>query len=335
MKLLVYSAKDFEIPFLNKANKGNHKITYLREALDSETALRAMGFKAISIFSGDDASSLVLEKLWHLGVRSISLRAAGYNNININVAKKLGFKVANAPDYSPEAIAEHATALLLALNRKLVLADYQVHRYNFLLDDLMGFNLHGKTLGLIGTGRIGRTMAKILHGFGCRILAYDLRPDYGLAERFDLTYASLDEVCTNSDIISLHIPLSQENYHLIDGDRLAMMKRGAILINTARGGLVDTGALIEALQCGQLKGYGSDVYENERGIFFKDHSANGIRDEGLKKLLSLPNVLLTPHQAFVTVEALTRIAEITFENIDDWAAGKVCKNEVELKEINL
>ncbi|SHJ35924.1 2-hydroxyacid dehydrogenase [Pseudozobellia thermophila] len=335
MKVLIYSAKDFEIPFLRKANKGNHKITYLREALDSETALKAMGFEAVSIFSGDDASSLVLEKLWHLGVRYISLRSAGYNNINLNVAKKLGFRVANAPDYSPHAIAEHAVALLLALNRKLILANERVHRYNFVQNGLMGFNLHGKTLGIIGTGRIGSTMAGITHGFGCPILAHDPKPDYGLTERFNLTYTSLDEVCMNSDIISLHLPLSQENHHLIDAEKLALMKPGALLINTSRGALVDTKALIEALNKNQLKGYGADVYENERGVFFRDHSKNGIRDEQLKKLLSLPNVLLTPHQAFMTKEALARIAEITFVNIDAWADGLSTKNELDVEEISL
>lgn len=330
MKLLVYSAKDFEVPFLVKANLKGHKVTYITEALDTETALKAMGNEAISIFSGDDASSIVLEKLWDMGVRHIALRTSGHNNINLKMAKTLGFKVANAPDYSPHAIAEHATALLLALNRKLILADVQVHHYNFLLDDLMGFNLHGKTVGIIGTGRIGSVMAKIMHGFGCTILANDLKPHFNLMELCNVTYTSLEEICQQSDIISLHIPLTYENHYLINQERLALMKQGAILINTARGAIVETTALIRSLEDKHLGGYGADVYERENGIFFRDNSEEGIQDEKLKKLLSFPNVLLTPHQAFVTKEALGNIAKITFENIDSWAENRACKNELGL-----
>lgn len=331
MKLLVYSAKNFEVPFLKRANKNNHKVTYLKEALDTDTTIKAVGFKAISIFSGDDASSNVLEKLWDFGVRHITIRSAGHNNVNLKTAKRFGFKIANAPDYSPHAIAEHAITLLLALNRKIVLANSQVHDYNFLQDDLMGFNLHGKTFGIIGTGRIGSIMAKIVHGFGCKILANDLEPDHDLIELCNVTYTSLDEVCKQSDIISLHIPLSYENYYIINKFKLANMKRGAILINTSRGAIVETDALIKSLEDKHLGGYGTDVYEKEKGIFFRDNSKQGIQDERLKKLLSFSNVLLTPHQAFVTKEALKNIAEITFENIDSWAIGLDCKNELGLE----
>ena len=334
MKFLVYSAKDFEVPFLKQANKNNHKVSYLKEALDTDTAIKAVGFEAISIFSGDDASSIVLEKLYDLGVRHITMRSSGHNNINLKLAKNLGFKVANAPEYSPHAIAEHAMALLLALNRKLVLANTQVHDYNFLQDDLMGFNLHAKTVGIIGTGRIGSIMTKIVHGFGCEILANDLEPDYDLIELCNVTYTSLNEVCKQSDIISLHIPLNYENYYLINKNKLAMMKQGSILINTSRGAIVETEALIKSLEDKHLGGYCTDVYEKEKGLFFRDNSKHGIKDERLKKLLSLPNVLLTPHQAFVTKEALTSIAEITFKNIDSWANGRECKNELGLKMIN-
>ena len=334
MKLLVYSAKDFEVPFLKKANNNNHKVTYLKEALDSDTATKAVGFEAISIFSGDDASSIVLEKLWDLGVRHITIRSSGHNNINLKYAKRFGFKVANAPDYSPHAIAEHAIALLLALIRKLILANIQVHKYNFLQDDLMGFNLHGKKVGIVGTGRTGSIMAKIMHGFGCKILANDLEPDYDLIELCDVTYTSLEDVCKQSDIISLHIPLSYDNYYLINQDKLGMMKKGAILINTARGAIVETDALIKSIENKHLGGYCTDVYEKEKGIFFKDNSKNGIKDERLKKLLSFSNVLLTPHQAFVTKEALVSIAKITFENMDCWAEGKTSNNELGLELIN-
>jgi len=240
MKLLVYSAKEYEIPFLDRANLNRHKLTYTKDALDTDTAIQAIGFKAISIFSGDDASLVVLEKLWDLGVRYITLRSSGYNNIHIKAAKRFGFKVANVPEYSPHAIAEHATALLLSFNRKVVLADKQVHEYNFSQEGLMGFNLHGKTVGIIGTGRIGSVMVKIMHGFGCKILACDLQPDHDLIELCNVTYTSINQVCEKSDIISLHIPLTYDNYYLINKKMLGLMKQGTIIINTSRGAIVET-----------------------------------------------------------------------------------------------
>ena len=328
MNLLVYSTKEFEIPFLETANKGRHHVHYLEEALDSQTAIRAAGYKAISIFSGDDASSLVLEKLSELGVKFIALRSAGFNNIHLRTANKYGLKIANAPDYAPEAIAEHAVALLLAFNRKIVAATKRVHQLNFLQNGLMGFNVKERTIGVIGTGRIGTAMVRIMHGFGCRVLACDPNPDYDLMEQCMVTYTSIASLCKKSDIISLHIPLNAENHYLINAKMLASMKGEVILINTSRGAVVDTKALIESLEKGQIGGYCSDVYEKEKGIFFKDHSGSGIRDRKLIKLLSFPNVLLTPHQAFMTHEALTQISQITFENLDSWAAGKPCKNEL-------
>lgn len=328
MKLLVYSAKKFEIPFINKASDERHKITYTKDALDSETVIQAVGFKAISIFSGDDASSVVLEKLWDLGVRYIAIRATGFNNIQIKPAYQLGFKVANAPNYSSHAIAEHAVGLLLALNRKLIIADRQVHQYNFLLDGLIGFNLKEKTVGIIGTGNIGSVMVKIMNGFGCKILANDLEPDIDLVELCNVEYTNLEDLCRRSDIITLHIPLSYENHQLINNKRLGWMKKGVVLINTARGAIVHHKALIQSLEEKQIGGYAADVYEKEKGIFFKDHSDDSIKDEQLKKLLSFPNVLLTPHQAFVTKEALENIAKITMQNLNEWEEGKTCKNEL-------
>ncbi len=328
MKLLVYSAKNFEIPFINQNNKGRHQIAYTADALDTETTFQAVGFKAISIFSGDDASTIVLEKLWAFGVRYIVIRSTGFNNIHIKPAYQLGFKVANAPNYSPHAIAEHAVGLFLALNRKLILANHQVHRYNFLLDDLMGVNLHGKTVGIIGTGNIGSIMAKIMTGFGCKILACDLKPNTDLIEFCNVRYTSLEEVCKKSDMITLHIPLSYENHQLINKTQFALMKDNVILINTSRGLVIEHKALLQALEKGKLGGYGTDVYEKEKGIFFKDNSDEGIKDEQLKKLLSFPNVLLTPHQAYMTVEALQNIAEITIKNLNDFEEGNICKNEI-------
>lgn len=333
MKVLIYSAKDYEVPFLKKANKKPHRVTYTKSALDSQTAIKAMGFDAISIFSGDDASLIVLEKLWNMGIKYVTLRSTGYNNIHIKAAKRYGLKVANTPEYSPHAIAEHAVALLLALNRKLILANRQVHQYNFLQNGLMGINLHEKTVGIIGTGRIGSVMVKIMHGFGCTILANDPEPDYNLVELYDANYTSLDDVCSKSDFISIHIPLTYENYYLINKNKLALMKQDAILINTSRGAVVETEALIKTLENKNLGGYCADVYEKEKGVFFRDNSKKGLKDEKLKKLLSLTNVILTPHQAFMTKEALANIAESTFENIDCWAENRKCKNELGFETI--
>lgn len=329
MKLLVYSAKKFEVPFLERANKNNHHVVFTYNALDSETAHQAVGFDAISIFSGDDASLSVLEKLRDFGVKYISLRSAGYNNIHLKCAKRFGFKVANAPDYSPYAIAEHAVALLLALNRNIVLANSQVHQYNFLQDDLLGFDLNKKTMGIVGVGNIGAIMAKIMHGFGCTILANDLIQDAKLVKDYGIQYVGLEELIKKSDIVSLHVPLTHDTHYLIDEAQLKAMKKSALLINTARGAVVNTKALINALEKKKIAGYATDVYEKEKGVFFKDHSkAGNIEDELLKQLLSLENVLLTPHQAFVTKEALANIADITFYNIDCWAKGKESKNEL-------
>ncbi|ADV50298.1 2-hydroxyacid dehydrogenase [Cellulophaga sp. E16_2] len=328
MKILFYSSKDFEIPFLEKANTQNQKITFIKDALTSETALKAAGYKAISIFSGDDASSLVLEKLWDLGVKYITLRSAGHNNVHLEAAKNYGFKVANAPDYSPYAIAEHATALLLALNRKIVTANAQVKAYNFVQDNLMGFNLRGKTVGLIGTGSIGAAMASIMNGFGCTILAYDIAPNYELEALYNLKYKSLGQLCGASDIISLHIPLTEDNHYLINKERIYLMKKNVIIVNTARGAHVHTLDIIEAIENKQIGGYCTDVYEKEAGTFFKDFSNEELKDETLKKLLSLSNVLLTPHQGYMTNEALQNIADLTFENLNAWKEHKISKNEL-------
>ncbi|WP_190810990.1 2-hydroxyacid dehydrogenase [Flagellimonas sp. S3867] len=328
MKVLVYSAKDFEIPFLERANNGRHEVTYLKEALNLDTAFKSVGYKAISIFSGDDASSIVLETLKGLEVKFISLRSTGYNNVQLKTAQKYKLKVANVPDYSPYAIAEHAVTLLLALNRKIVNANNQVHAYNFLQSNLMGFDLKGKTVGIIGTGNIGTVMCKIIHGFGCDILAYDVEQNPNLIDQYAIKYTDLETLCSHSDIISLHVPLTNLTYDLINKKTLALMKPNTVLINTARGAIVHTDALIEALENNQIAAYGTDVYEREKGVFFKDNSQSGITDERLKKLISLSNVLLTPHQAFMTTEAIQNIAQTTFENIDSWASGEKCANEL-------
>jgi D-lactate dehydrogenase len=267
-------------------------------------------------------------------VRYITIRSSGYNNINLKTAKRFGFRVANAPDYSPYAIAEHAVALLLALNRKVILADKQVHSFNFLQDDLIGFDLHGKTVGIIGTGRIGSVLVKIMHGFGCKLLANDQKPDNDLIELCGVRYTTIEELCTKSDIISIHIPMNYENHQFINRKKLALMKRNVVLINTARGAIVDTKELIKALENNTIGAYCTDVYEKEKGSFFRDNSKDGLKDEQLKKLLSFSNVLLTPHQAFITKEALTNIAEIMFKTITNWANGDDCENELGLEMLS-
>lgn len=328
MKVLVFSAKDFEIDNLNKANEGKHKLTFEQESLNANTAVMAAGYEAISIFSNDDASLVVLEILKELGVKYITLRATGYNNVSVKSAKRIGLKVAYAPEYSPHAIAEHTVALLLALNRKLVLANAQVHQHNFLLDNLVGFDLNGKTVGVFGTGHIGSIVVKILHGFGCKLLANDIHKNQYLENHYNLEYVTLEELCAQSDVISINAPLTYDTHHIFRNSLLKIMKKDAILINTARGAIVKTTDVIQALKKGNLAGYAADVYEGEEGIFFRDNSTTGIKDEQLLELLALPNVLLTPHQAFATKEALTRIALTTIYNLDCWAEGKSCKNEL-------
>lgn len=331
MKILIYSAKDFEIPFLEKANNDIHQLKYIPERLTTETARLALGFDVISIFSADDGSSVVLEKLKDFGIKYIALRSTGYDNVNLKVAKKLGVQVASAAGYSPQAIAEHAVALLLALNRKLILADQQVRDYNFSLSNLVGFDLYEKKVGIIGTGRIGKVIAKIMHGFNCKIIANDIYEDKKLIEEYNTKYTHLKNLCQQSDIIFLSIPLNSETHHLIDSDLLQDMKKDVIIINIARGGVVNTKDIIQALELKRIAAYGTDVYDNESGIFFYDRSTNKPKDPQLQKLIELPNVLLTPHQAFATEEALTNIAETTFYNINCWQKKIPSKNELTLE----
>ncbi|MCR9228130.1 MAG: 2-hydroxyacid dehydrogenase [Flavobacteriaceae bacterium] len=335
MKVLVYSAKDFEIKNLEKFNNGKHKMTFVPETLDSSTAVMAAGYDAVCVFSNDDACLVVLEILHDLGVKYITLRSTGYNNVSVKSAKRIGLKVAYAPEYSPHAIAEHAVGLLLAINRRLIQANAQVKQYDFTLDNLMGFDLNGKTVGIFGTGRIGSILVKIFHAFGCKVVANDVRRNHYLESHYDVEYLPLEELCRRSDVISINAPLTYETHHIFYEPMFLAMKQGAILINTARGGIVKTEDLVKVLKDGHLGGYATDVYERERGIFFKDNSKTGITDELLQELIDLPNVLLTPHQAFATREALLRIAEATIYNLDCWEKGKTCKNELGFQTVTL
>lgn len=330
MKVLIYSAKDFEIPFLEKENDDQFQIKYIPERLTSETVRLALGFDAISIFSADDGSAKVLEQLKTFGIRYITLRSTGYDNINLEKANKLDIKVANAAGYSPNAIAEHAVGLLLALNRNLITANQQVLNNNFSLSNLVGFDLHKKTVGIIGTGRIGKVIAKIIHGFGCHIIANDLYEDQEVQQKYQGTYTDLVSLVKKSDIIFLSVPLTSETHHLIHADIISHMKKNAILINIARGGVVNTKDIIRALELKRIAAYGTDVYERESGIFFYDHSKNELKDPLLKKLIDLPNTLVTPHQAFATKEALSNIAKATFNSLRSWSMGASSQNELTL-----
>jgi len=328
VKVLIYSSKPFEIPLLNKANSKGHEIVFTPKRLTSETAMMAINFDAISIFSADDASPNVLEKLRDFGVKYITLRSAGYDNVNLKIARKLGFRVANAPDYSPNAIAEHAITLLMALNRNIPRAQYQTLQHNFLLDNLIGFDLHKKTVGVLGTGRIGSVLVKILHGFGCRILGNDTSINESLIEEFAVDYISKDAMCEEADIIFVCLPLTEITHHLLDDSFFEKVKRTPILVNIARGAIADTKAVLNALDRGLISGYATDVYEKEHGVFFYNRSAEKLKDAMLHRLIVHPKVLITPHQAFATREALQNIANTTLQNLNSWAIGKHAPNEL-------
>jgi len=332
MKVIIYSTKDFEHPYLLNANKANHDLTWEKEALNSTTASLAETHEAAVVFTGDDVSTEVVEKLKEAGIKYLAIRAVGYDNVDIKKACDLEIKVANVPEYSPYAIAEHAVAMMLALNRKLVLADKQVHQHNFSVGNLVGFDMHQKTAGIIGTGRTGSIVAKILHGFGCKLLGYDTDPNKSLSEKYGLNYVDLKDLCSSSDIITIHTPLNTATKYLVNKEMLKLMKPGVILINTARGAVINTGDVLEALANCKIGSLGLDVYEKEKGIFFFDHSRQKIKDDVLKNLLAYPNVIITPHQAFATHEALTNIAETTFYNIDCWAQNKKSVNEINIMQ---
>lgn len=328
MKMLIYSIKDFERSHLLEANKNGTQVRLTNLALSPDTVDKAKGCDIVSVFTGDDVSAAVIQKLSDYGVKFIAVRAAGYDNVDLIKAKELGIHVANVPEYSPYAVAEHALALILALNRKLISADRQVHQQDFRVSKLVGFDLNGKTIGIIGTGKIGGTLVKIMHGLGCKVLGYDIHPNNELKEKYNLEYVSLEDLCRRSDIISLHTYLTPETKYLINRNLIEKMKPGVMLINTSRGGCINTADVIEYLEKEHIGYFGTDVYEKEKGIFFFDRSIDGVRDEMLKKLLTMPNVLITPHQAFATNEALKNIATTTFYNVDCWANNKRSGNEL-------
>ncbi|MCM4164880.1 MULTISPECIES: 2-hydroxyacid dehydrogenase [unclassified Arenibacter] len=331
MKTTVFSTHQFEKPYLESANNDTHELKLLEVRLTENTAPLGDGSEAISLFTSDDASEGVLEKLSALGVKYIALRTAGYNNVAIEKAKELGITVSRVPAYSPYAIAEHTVALILALNRKLIRSHNRVRDMNFSLNGLTGFDMNGKTVGVMGTGKIGKVLIKILHGFGCKILAYDLEEVEELKEKYGVRFTDCLTLCSKADIISLHVPFTPETKHIIDAEHIRVMKKGVMLINTSRGALVDTKAVINGLKSGKIGYFGIDVYEEEEGLFFEDHSDEILQDDVIARLMTFSNVLITSHQAFLTDTALTNIADTTIYNLDCFEKGIASENEIPIK----
>lgn len=319
----VFDTKPYDREALLRASEGSEvEWRFLEFRLSAETAPAANGAQAVCIFVNDNADRPCLEELAKRGVKHVALRCAGFNGIDLAAAKELGFAVTRVPAYSPHAVAEHAVALLLALNRKIPRAVNRVRDLNFSLNGLVGFDLHGKTAGILGTGKTGRITAQILRGFGMRVLAFDVSPSAEWARQHGVEYTDPRVLARESEVISLHLPLTPETHHIVRRETLQNVKPGAILINVSRGALVDTTALIEALKSGRLGGVGLDVYEEEEGVFFEDLSGQILHDDELARLLTFPNVLITAHQAFLTREALAEIARVTVANLVAGGGGK-------------
>lgn len=329
MRIAVFDTHDYDREALESANQRHgHELAFFESRLVRDTAALAAGFEAVCSFVNDVLQAETLLVLQRGGVRIVALRSAGYNHVDLSAARRLGIRVVRVPSYSPHAVAEHTAALVLSLNRKIHRAHARVREGNFSLEGLVGFDLAGKVLGLVGTGHIGAVTARIFHGFGCRLLAFDVQPDERLARELGLRYARLDELYRESDIVSLHVPLTPATRHIIDAAAFAQMKRGVMIINTGRGALIDSRALIAALKSGHVGAAGLDVYEEEEGIFFRDLSNQVLTDDVLARLLTFPNVLITAHQAFLTREALAAIAETTLESVSSFQRGESLRYEI-------
>jgi len=328
ISISLFDAKPYDIEFFNEANKKyNFNIKYFNNRFNADTAPLAKGFDTACLFVNDIVTKDSVGTLVKNGIKLIALRSAGYNNIDLkSVYRKI--HVVRVPAYSPYAVAEHTVGLMLSLNRKIHRAYYRTRDSNFKINGLLGFDMNGKTAGVIGTGKIGRVLIGILKGFNMNILAYDPFPDQEFAEKMGFKYAGLDEVYKKSDIISLHCPLTRETVHLIDKNAMSKMKTGVMIINTGRGRLIDTKALITALKSGKIGYAGLDVYEEESEYFFEDFSSKILSDDVLARLLNFNNVLITSHQAFFTKEALTNIAETTLSNIAAYFIGNKLVNEI-------
>jgi D-lactate dehydrogenase len=329
MRVAVFDTHSYERHAFEAANhRFGHELAFFEPRLTQDTARLAAGFPVVCSFVNDRLNAAALAVLREGGTQLVALRSAGYNHVDLLEAARLGMRVARVPEYSPYAVAEHAMALVLALNRHVHRAYNRVRENNFSLDGLVGFDLRGKVFGIVGTGKIGAVLARIAHGFGCRVLAVDMRPNAELQAAIPVTYVDLPELCRQADIISLHVPLTPATRHLIDAAALARMKRGVMLINTGRGALVDSRALIAALKQGQVGSAGLDVYEEEEHVFFRNLSEQVLQDDVLARLLTFPNVLITSHQAFLTHEALANIAETTLGTIAAFERGESLPNEV-------
>lgn len=328
MKIAFYDTHAFERPYFEvAAATGQHTIQFLEPRLSLNTVSLAANHEAVCVFVNDDLSSNVLDRLSDIGIRLVALRCAGFNRVDLEAAERLGIRIVRVPEYSPHAVAEHAVALLLAVNRRIHRAYVRCREMNFSLDGLVGFDLYKKTVGTVGTGRIGKVFAEIMLGFGAKVIAHDQDPDSALIKR-GVQYVEFDRLLAEADVVSFHIPLTAQTHHLIGSKQLAEMKPGALLINTGRGGLIDTQALVESLKSGHLGGAGLDVYEEEEGYFFQDHSEHVLQDDVLSRLLSFPNVLVTSHQGFLTREALSEIARQTIESVNAFVSGSDLIREV-------
>jgi len=328
MKVAFFSAKDYDQKSFTAANQAyGHELTFFEPRLTPKTASLAAGFRAVCVFINDELGEETLQNIAASGTQLVALRCAGYNNVELDVAQSLGMRVVRVPAYSPYAVAEHAAGLIMMLNRKLYKAYNRIREDNFSLKGLLGFDLHGKTVGIVGTGRIGECFGRIMHGFGCKLLAYDVQENPYLVET-GTQYVDLPVLLAQSDITSLHCPLLPATHHMIDQESLAQIKPGAMLINTSRGGLIDTQSAINALKSGQLGSLGIDVYEDEGSLFFQDLSDTVIQDDIFQLLKSFPNVVITAHQGFFTQEALNNISNTTLSNLSDIEDRNVCSNEV-------
>ncbi|WP_370326024.1 2-hydroxyacid dehydrogenase [Euzebya sp.] len=324
MRIAVFSTKPYDRTYLTATNErmgSPHQLTFYEPRLTPQTAALAEGHDTVCVFVNDEVHAETLATVAEHGVRLVLTRSAGFNHIDVPRARELGMEVARVPAYSPYAVAEHAVALLLALNRKLHRAYSRVRDQNFSLAGLEGFDVHNKTLGVVGTGTIGTVFTRLMRGFHCEVLAYDPYPNDEIV-RLRGTYVDLDELVSRSQIVSLHCPLTADTHHLFDADRFAEMPQGALLVNTSRGGLVDASAAVDALRSGHLGGLAIDVYEEEADLFFEDRSEQIITDDTFARLLSFPNVLITSHQAFFTREALENIADTTLANASAFETGE-------------
>ncbi|NNC75356.1 MAG: 2-hydroxyacid dehydrogenase [Acidimicrobiia bacterium] len=328
MRVLVFSSHPHDEEYLTRANADHgHELVFVESRLRKSVAGLANGFDAICAFVNDDLSEPVLGALHQHGVRYIALRSAGFNHVDLDAARALGFTLARVPAYSPHSVAEHTVALILALNRKIYRSYNRVRDGNFALDGLMGFDLYERTVGIVGTGKIGERVAAALSGFGCKLLGYDPYPNPAAID-LGVEYVELDELFARSDVVTLHTPLTPDTFHVIDAEAVAAMKDGVMIINTSRGALVDTVAVIDGLKSGKVGYLGLDVYEEEEELFFENLSDRVITDDVFSRLLTFPNVMVTGHQAFFTQEAMTDIAETTMANLSAFERGEASGNEL-------